>query len=53
MPSVTKAQHDFMVAVAHGWKPKGRKVPSVRVAKEFVAADKRAGRFQGKKAGGS
>lgn len=51
MPSVTKAQHDLMVAVAHGWKPKGVKVPSVKVAKEFLSADRAAGRFQGKKRG--
>jgi hypothetical protein len=32
-----------MRAVAHGWKPPGAKAPPVpvKVAKEFVAADKR------------
>lgn len=31
-----------MRAVAHGWKPKGKKVPSIAVAKEFVKADQKA-----------
>jgi hypothetical protein len=29
-----------MRAVAHGWKPSNKKGPPVKVAKEFVAADK-------------
>lgn len=29
-----------MRAVAHGFKPTGKKAPPVGVAKEFVAADK-------------
>lgn len=29
-----------MRAVAHGMKPRGGKGPSVKVAKEFVAADR-------------
>lgn len=29
-----------MAAVAHGWKPKRKKGPSVAVAKEFVAHGK-------------
>jgi len=37
-----------MQAVAHGWKPKYSKGPSVKVAKEFVKADKREGKYQGK-----
>lgn len=41
MPSKTPKQAAFMRAVAHGWKPKGKKAPPVAVAKEFVAADKR------------
>jgi len=44
MPSESKAQHNFMEGVAHGMKPNrrghGGKAPSVKVAKEFVAADK-------------
>lgn len=28
-----------MEAVAHGWKPKGKKAPPKSVAREFVAAD--------------
>lgn len=51
MPSKTPKQHRLMEAVAHGWKPpksSGIKVPT-KVAKEFVAADKKQGKFQGKK----
>lgn len=40
MPSTSQKQHNFMEAVAHGMKPKGKKGPSKKVAKEFVAADK-------------
>lgn len=40
MPSVSKKQHNFMEGIAHGMKPKSGKGPSVKVAKEFVAADK-------------
>lgn len=46
MPSKSAAQHRFMQAIAHGWKPKGRKGPSLRVAREFVAHDKRMHLFQ-------
>jgi hypothetical protein len=49
MPSQSKKQHRMMQAVAHGWKPKYRKGPSQAVAKEFVKADKSAGKYQGKK----
>lgn len=42
MPSVSKKQEMLMSAVAHGWKPKGKKPPvPVGVAREFHAADKR------------
>jgi len=40
MPSKSKKQHNFMEGIAHGMKPKSGKGPSVKVAKEFVAADK-------------
>lgn len=40
MPSVSPAQARLMRAVAHGWKPDQMKGPPVKVAKEFVAADK-------------
>ena len=40
MPSKSKKQHEFMEAVAHGWKPPGKKRISVKVAKDFVDADK-------------
>jgi hypothetical protein len=39
MPSASKKQHNFMEAVAHGMKPRNGG-PSVKVAKEFAAADK-------------
>ncbi len=40
MPSKSPAQAKLMRAVAHGWKPKGKKAPvPVDVAKEFVRAD--------------
>ncbi len=39
MPSTSGKQARFMQAVAHGWKPKGKKGPGVKVAREFVAAD--------------
>jgi len=43
-----------MRAVAHGWKPPGGGGPSVKVAKEFTAADKgkkfmKGGKVKGKK----
>jgi hypothetical protein len=40
MPSSSKKQAKFMRAVAHGFKPDQTKGPPVKVAKEFVAADK-------------
>lgn len=43
MPSVSKAQHNFMEAVKHGMKPR-KGGPSVAVASDFVAADKAAGK---------
>jgi len=43
MPSESKAQHNLMEARAHGAKLKGKGGPSVKVAKEFVAADKAKG----------
>ena len=48
MPSRSRRQHNLMEAFAHGWRPAGKAVPQ-SVAKEFVAADKRAGKYQGKK----
>jgi hypothetical protein len=51
MPSVSKKQHNLMQAVAHGWKPKYQKGPSKAVAEEFLAADKREGKYQGKRRG--
>jgi hypothetical protein len=48
MPSSTRKQANLMRAVAHGFKPDKFKGPPVSVAKEFVAADKKAHKFQGK-----
>jgi hypothetical protein len=45
MPSSSKKQHDFMQAIAHGWHPTGKEGPLQAVAKEFVAADKKAGKY--------
>ena len=46
MPSTSKAQHNMMAAVAHGWKPKGGwkggHGPSKAVAKEFMSEDKKS-----------
>lgn len=44
MPSTSGAQHRLMEMVAHGGKPSSGKGPPVSVAKEFVAADKAAGK---------
>jgi hypothetical protein len=33
-----------MAGCAHGWKPSKGKCPPKKVAKEFVAADKRKGK---------
>ena len=41
MPSVSADQARFMRAIAHGWKPTGKKAPPIAVAKEFVRADKK------------
>jgi DNA-binding cell septation regulator SpoVG len=39
MPSKTEKQARFFRAIAHGFRPKHRKAPSIAVAKEFMAAD--------------
>jgi len=40
MPSKSPAQARLMAAVAHGWKPKGKKPPvPVAVAEEFNRED--------------
>ena len=49
MPSKTAKQHRLMELIAHGGKPKSGKGPSVKVAKEFVQADK-GKKFPAKKA---
>lgn len=41
MPSKTAKQARFMAAVAHGFKPKGKKAPPLAVAKEFMRADQK------------
>lgn len=50
MPSTSGRQHRLMEAIAHGAKPKDGHGPSPAVAKEFVEADKAAGKhFAGSK----
>lgn len=48
MPSTSKKQHNLMEAVAHG-KNYGKKGLTKKVAKEFVVADKKSGKFRKKK----
>lgn len=47
MPSASKKQHNLMAMMAFNPPKKGKKVPR-KVAKEFIEADKKKGRF-GKK----
>ena len=47
MPSTSEKQHNLMEMVAHGGKPRKGKGPPVSVAKEFVAADKAGGKYDG------
>jgi hypothetical protein len=47
MPDVSQNQHNFMEGIAHGMKPHSGHAPSVGVAKEFVAADKALGKYEG------
>jgi hypothetical protein len=42
MPSESKAQHNLMAGVAHGWKPDKAKAPPKKVAKEYSEADARS-----------
>lgn len=47
MPSTSKAQHNLMEGIAHGWKPSGmKKAPPKSVARDFVEADKEVGAFR-------
>ena len=39
MPAKTEKQARFMRAVAHGWKPRGKKTPSKKVAREFMTVE--------------
>ena len=39
MPSTSKKQARFMAAVAHGFKPKGKKAPPIAGAKGYMRAD--------------
>lgn len=46
MPSVSAKQAKLMSAIKHGWQPPaGMHAPSLAVAREFHAADKREGKF--------
>lgn len=49
MPSKSKKQHNLMEMIAHSPRGKyGKKMPSKKVAKEFVQADKKSGKFRKK-----
>ena len=49
MPDKSQAQRNLMAGILHGWRPTGMKnPPSKQVAREFISADKSAGKFQGK-----
>jgi hypothetical protein len=49
VPSVSKKQHNLMEMAAHNAAfAKAKGIPQ-KVAKEFVAADKAAGKYKGKK----
>ena len=39
MPAKSEKQAKFMRAVAHGWKPQGKDVPSKKVARKFMAVE--------------
>lgn len=43
MPVESKSQWRLMQAIAHGWRPRRKKGPSMTVAKEFVAHGKPKG----------
>lgn len=46
MPSVSQKQANLMSAIKHGWDPPaGMHAPSMAVASEFHAADKKVGKF--------
>lgn len=49
MPSKSDKQHRFMEAVAHDPKFAKKAGVSQGVGKDFVKADKKAGKFKGKK----
>ena len=49
MPSKSKKQSDFMKAAAHSPKFAKKAGIPVKVAKEFMAEDKKSGKYQGKK----
>jgi hypothetical protein len=47
VPDTSQKQHNFMQGIAHGMKPRSGHGPSVAQAKEFVAADKTLGKYEG------
>lgn len=49
MSSESQAQHNFMEMLAHNRNMAHKKGVPVKVAKEFVAADKKSGKFRKKK----
>jgi hypothetical protein len=49
MPSSSQAQHNFMEMLAHNAGQARKHGVPASVAKEFVSADKKSGKFRGKK----
>lgn len=49
MPSVSRRQHNYMEMLATTPGKAKKKGPSQKVAREFVKADKRSGKFKKKK----
>lgn len=48
MPSTSQAQHNFMEMLAHNRNEAHKHGVPTRVAREFVAADKKSGKFRKK-----
>lgn len=48
MPSVSKKQHNLMAMIANNPGMAKKKGPSKKVAKDFMKADKKSGKFRKK-----
>lgn len=49
MPSVSRKQHNYMAMLATTPGKAHKKGPSQKVAKDFIKADKKSGKFRKKK----